>query len=1370
LSDKRVNASLKDSKGFMWFATFEGLNRYDGYNIVEYKYDQTDSTSISSNYAMSPLFEDSEGYIWIGTMNKGLNRFDRNRETFIRYMHDPDNSKSISNNRPYVIYEDKSDILWIGMWGGGGLNNFDRQTETFKQYKPVSEIVNHKANGILSILEDSSGKFWVGTWEGLFIFDRQKEVFSAFKPPESTPEYFNHLQIECIVEDSDEVFWISTNDGLFKYDQKNYQITHYNYNPNDPYSLTSKKLLSMVEDKNENNKYLWISSYNGLNKFDKTTGKVERYVHDYENPNSIARDILFHIFQDTTQNLLWIGGRQGGVNKLRIHDPGIDHYIPNPDKSPFHRENYIFSYYKDKNNTLWVGTVEGLFQYDPGMNMIARYKLINNNPIGIIYKIIEDKSGILWLGTSDEGLIKFNRKTKKFYSYKHDPNNENSLGDNYVWEIFEDSFGMLWIGNRNETGGRGLNLFDRGKNEIRRFYSEPDNPNSLANNWITAIHEDKLGSIWIATQYGGISRLKPEDREKMKFTNYSHIAADTTSLSSNSVFAIFEESEEMGGNLWFGTNKGLNRFNRQDQSFTSYTRKSGLLSDYIYGFVRDKSGNFWLNTRNGIVRFDPDEEPGQEYKLFEYGDEIPLTTLNERGCYIDQKGKIYFGGRGGFISFYPDSIKHNTHIPPIVITDFKVHNNKFKLDSCISVKKTVYLSYKENYFSFEFAALDYINPGKNKYAYYLEGIENDWIYCENRRFANYVFVTPGEYIFHVKGSNNDGIWNANGTSIKIIISPPWWDTKLAYVFYMFLVGLFIYRVWRFQTNRLKIKHQLEMEHFEAVKLREVDQMKSRFFANISHEFRTPLTLIEGPVRQLIQGNFQGNVKDAYNLIVKNTRRLLDLINQLLDLSKLETRKLKLQAAKQNILPLLSGLVQSFESLARQKDIDFIFNKPEIEIDLYIEQAKFEKIIINLLSNAFKFTPESGIIVVDVSRGEAFSGKNLNSPSSIDQNASPQQSQFPIPNSKFVQITITNSGSYLTQEQIEHIFDRFYQVNESSREHLEGTGIGLALVKELIELHHGQINVRSDPDSGTSFILTLPFGKDHLIPEEIVEIYDTTLTHLHGSDQSPKAIEKKSKSLILKSTGRQRILIVEDNQDVRSYVAGLLNTDYDILETGNGEQALEIARKKNLHLILTDVMMPGIDGMEFCRLLKEDLEISHIPVIMLTARADLDDRLDGLELGADDYIAKPFEARELRLRIRNVLSQRERLRERFSQEFSIEPLEMAKTTADEQFMGKLLSSIEHELHRPEFNVDEIAETLNVSRATLNRKIKALTDLSPAALLKLLRLKKARQLLQQEFGNISEVAFEVGFNSPSHFTRSFVQQFGQSPTEEIKSKTP
>ncbi len=644
--------------------------------------------------------------------------------------------------------------------------------------------------------------------------------------------------------------------------------------------------------------------------------------------------------------------------------------------------------------------------------------------------------------------------------------------------------------------------------------------------------------------------------------------------------------------------------------------------------------------------------------------------------------------------------------------------------------------YNENFISFEFSALSYVSPERNQYAYKMEGVDQGWVNAGTRRYVSYSNLDPGEYVFRVKGSNNEGIWNEAGTSVAIVISPPWWKTVWAYGFYAFGVLCAGYSAWRLQVKRLRTRHEYEMTRFEAAKLHEVDEMKSRFFANISHEFRTPLTLILGPVKQMMEASEDEEAVHELRVVHKNASRLLDLVNQLLDLSKLESGNMKLQAIPRNIVPLVKGLSQSFCSYAERKRIGLHVTSIKDEIVVYIDRDKIEKIVTNVLSNAFKFTPEGGRI--EVSLGE-------------DQ--------------EYVNLRISDTGIGIPAEKVPKIFDRFYQVDGSHTRSQEGTGIGLSLTRELVELHKGKIEVESQEGRGTTVTIRIPLGKGHLKPEEICapeeeEEMRPSIREVLIRDDDTKA----STPPVFPATGPEKpvLLVVEDNADVREYICRNVNKTYRILEAIDGEDGWSTSTEQMPDIIVSDVMMPKMDGFELCRRLKSDDRTSHIPVILLTAKASSQDKIKGFEIGADDYVMKPFEPAELEARLRNLIDQRERLHDHFRKHglFEIEVEHI--TPVDQKFLQRTAAIITEHMSDASFGVEVLAAEMAVSRSLLLKKIEALIGEPPNELIKRTRLNKAAKLLESRFGNISEIALEVGFGNPSYFAECFKKQFGFSPS--------
>jgi len=810
--------------------------------------------------------------------------------------------------------------------------------------------------------------------------------------------------------------------------------------------------------------------------------------------------------------------------------------------------------------------------------------------------------------------------------------------------------------------------------------------------------------------------------------------------------------------------------------------------DFLIFITGNSNGNLWMATEKGLVIFDPTPDLGLHCKLFERSDGLPYEGSIIAPLFRSRSGKIFvpskYGSQNGFYCFHPDSVILNTHIPQVVITDFKVRNNPFILDSNISLLKHINLRYNENYLSFEFAALDYVNTGKNQYAYKLEGIDDNWISSGNRRFAAYTSVPPGNYTFFVKGSNNDGIWNEKGTSLLITIDPPPWKTWWAFTIYGLVLGFMVYGLRQYDLKRQRLKQKLEIEQVEAEKLKELDSMKSRFFANISHEFRTPLTLILGPLDKHLQKLKDKGLKKDMSIMQRNARRLQKLINQLLDLSKLESGKMKLHAQELDAIPLIRGYVQSFESLAKQKSIELSFQvaaagaaketaaataaaagKKDLKIPVYADQDKLEKILFNLLSNAFKYTSEGGRIEIEVCSWQFAVGRT----SQVTSHKSHIDSLL---------ISISDTGSGIPPEKLPHIFDRFYQTDDIYTKDGEGTGIGLALTKELVELHHGSIEVQSEVGVGTTFLVYLPLGNEHLTPEELGEKGERKKEQEEeignwqlaiGSDSIAK---DRAPCPVPCATDRDEhlILIVEDNTDLRLYIRTFLDQSYQVIEAEDGRQGFERALEHIPDLIISDVMMPQMDGYELCIKLKTNELTSHIPVILLTARASKESKIEGLETGADDFIVKPFDSDELIIRIKNLLDQRKRLsrliEERIQKSvvpgyLSIEDSNI--TSMDEQFLKKAFDTMKENYSDPEFNVEEFSQEMNMSRNQLHRKIKALTRHTAVEFIRSYRLNRAAEFIKKKSATIAEIAYDVGFSSPSYFSECFQKQFGILPSD-------
>jgi len=1365
LSGPFLRCAIQDQKGFMWFGTESGLNKFDGYKFTVFAKDPNDSLSLSNNSVFA-IHEDTLGNLWIGTIGGGLNIFDRKTERFKIFKNNPGDPKTIGNNFINTIYQDSRRIIWLGTEDGltrvnyTYVNNFP-MIKGFKNYKPeTGNPFSLNSKTITALYEDNNKIIWVATEShGLNLFHRDSRRFinksnfslvKEIKLPSNIELLWSSQITEFYQDPTDKhIVWIGTKKGVYKYDNSQNTITIFAENIEVSHGSIYKS----------DNSLLWVGTRNsGIYLYDKSKILIRNITRELANPLKLSDDWIKLICPDNNGGI-WIGTSGGGINFFSKKRYKFEHIILNtPENKRYSGVTSLFEDIAENRNILWLGTgLHGILRYNRKTKEIKQYKFGAKEYVHSFYQD-PDEPDYLWLTTRENGLLKFDKKSETFiqYIYYHDNNRE--LNSTWVRNIIEDQSGYLWL-----TSKSGLFRFNKLSKEFTAYFNNPYNINTISNNFTTFICQDDSGKFWIGTLMKGLNIYDPLTQ---KFKNYIYNESDSTSINGNKINSICQSSN---GTMWIGTPNGLNKFRSENKSFKRYQKKDGLYGIDVMGILEDNHGNLWLSTNSCLTKFNPFTETFRHYFI---SDGLQSHDFQIQAFHKSKSGEMFFGGAKGFNAFYPDSIKDNLNIPPVYLTNFQLFNKTVKpgktspLKTVISEVNEIVLNYDQSVFSLEFAALDFTIPEKNQYKYKMDGVDPDWVYADaSRRFVTYTQLNPGEYIFRVKGSNNDGIWNEVGTSVKIIILPPWWRTNFAYGFYVILTGLIIWLTWRFQTNRLKMKHQLEIEHLHSEKLEEVDHLKSQFFANISHEFRTPLTLILGPIRQMFSGEFKGNFKDQYKSIIRNAERLLNLINQLLDLSKLESGKLALQAQSVEIVSITNGLVQAFESLASRKQIKLKFNSEVDKQEIYVDLDKFEKIINNLLSNAFKFTPEDGKIILECGLRNAKQSKI-------------QISQSPITKSDFLEIAVSNTSTGIPKDQLDKIFDRFYQADNSYKKDGEGTGIGLALTKELVELHHGEIKVEQE-NNKTKFTVLLPLGKEQLKEDEIVHIAaeETKLPLKKGSMESsePKnesdtyVSEKEFSHKQSPGSGFQSrvILIVEDNSDLRRYIRVNIEDIYQILEAENGVEGWRQAINDIPDLIISDVMMPEMDGFELCNKLKTDQRTSHIPVILLTARAAREDKIEGFETGADAFISKPFDADELRIRIKNLINQRKKLREQFSKQSNLVFNQITLTSADEKFVKCILDIISQYMSDSDFNLESFSNEAGMSQMQLHRKIKGLFGFSPAEFVKTIRLKRGAEMLRIKTGNISEIAYEVGFDNPAYFSTCFRQQFGISPSAFVKN---
>ncbi len=1326
LSWPAVWTICQDSYGFMWFGTHKGFNKYDGYEFTTYYLD--DYTEPGGNDIYS-LFEDSDSTLWIGTNASGLFKYNRHTDTFEHYINDPADLKSLGNNIIRSIFEDSHGNFWVGS-ENGYLHQMNRKTGQFTRIQfedPRREAVSPIHNFVNAICEDSSGNLWIGTNQsGLIKMDSATGELIHYLHDTDDESSLSENSVWSLCVDKNNVLWIGTKQGgLNRFEANTNTFSRFFNNQTKSGDFDQVGILGILQDQSG---ILWLGTeYNGLIRFDPVTGRYRQYKVDQADPYSITDNSIWSLYEDNT-GVIWIGTFSSGILKFDRICKGFLHYQCEPGYINSISSNTVWAICEDTLGDLWIGTFDGLNRYDKITKQYEHYFHRPDDPnslsMDFIKSVYVDRTGAVWIGTLFGGLNKYDRGNNSFKTIEQTCSNFEFGYD--ICAMLEDSYQIFWLGN-----SLGLYKYNRAKNQFSKYISDTS---------IGSIYEDSKSNLWIGTLSGGLYRY---DREMDFFKSIVVERGKRTGLAGNSIYCIAEVKNQ-SDELWIGTSVGLKSINIDSGLVKDYSIINNQLNDKeIYGIFYDSDENLWLSTTKGILNYNP---ATNHMVLFDEYDGARGIVYTAYSPFQDSDGKLYFGSFNGYTVFDPDSIRLNTIPPQLVLTELKINNKPFKaaLESPhISLLPELHLKHDQNDIEIEFAALHYSSPAQNQYAYILEGYDADWIHQDaSDRNAKYTNLDPGEYVFRVKGSNNDGVWNEEGCSLTIIITPPWWETTWAYLGYVLLIGGVLFGAWRFQLSRIKLRHQVELELAKTERYQEIDRMKSRFFANISHEFRTPLTLILGPIEKLQKRLKDDQALKDLRLMKKHTQRILNLVSQLLDLSKLEARRMELRTSKQNIIPLLKGLTQSFISLADKKQVELIFESKTDQLEVYFQRDIIVKILNNLLSNACKFTRRGGQITVAVNE------KQNNGKTGV------------------VEISVTDTGVGIPRTELPKIFDRFHQVDSSQTREYEGTGIGLSLTKELVELHSGTITVQSTLGTGSTFTVQLPLGKDHLLPEEIVGAAGES-DELPMDTAEPIEPEADADKRTINWESTWEILIVEDNADVRQYIRSYLEEDYRITEARNGEEGLKKALSKIPDLVISDIMMPEMDGLELCRRLKNDERTSHIPVILLTAKAEVEDRLSGLKTGADDYLSKPFEARELLVRIRNLIDQRHRLQERFRKDFSILPDNLELTSVDRQFITRTVEIIQQNLDNSDLNVGELARQLGMSRQYLNRKINAITGLSSQIFIRSIRLRNAAQMLKNQQASVTEIAYLVGFASPSHFSESFRQEFGYTPSQYISN---
>jgi signal transduction histidine kinase/ligand-binding sensor domain-containing protein/DNA-binding response OmpR family regulator len=1328
LSHHMVNDILQDSSGFIWFATSSGLNRYDGYSVRVFRNIPGDTTSVLVD-DVTRLFEGPDGKMWLYT-HSGNNVYDPITETFQRNTAAVLESMSIYPGYITYVKKDSRKQFWFIHYNSGLYRHDPRQKKTQRLEHTPGDETTIATMQMSAIEEDKDGNFWLIHQNGTFEKIDGKSLKVIYRNDELAKRFQGEIFSFDLMIDSEGDVWMynDRNYGCFRFDPARKTITDYNTTSRVP--LNSNIVRKIVEDDRHQ---IWIATdHGGVNLFNKKTGEITYLLHDEEDNRTLSQNNINSMYRDK-DGIIWLGTYRHGVSYYHENIFRFQLYTHNRSDAsslPFPEVNSVA---EDKKGNLWIGTNGGgLLYFDRKNNTFKQYRNSPSDPNSlsnnVIVSLLVDHEGVLWIGTYYGGLNRFDGK--KFTHFKHDPSNPKSIGDDNIWEIVEDSNHNLWMG----TLKGGVTVYNRQKNEF--FHYRSGDVNSIHTMYVPSLIEDSMGNMWIGTGYG----LELLQKESGRFVHYLNDPHNPGSISNNSILAILEDSRGM---IWLGTHGGLNLYDKATNSFRSFQEKDGLQHNFIHTLVEDNDHNIWMSTPVGLTKLVIGQEKGKptfSFRNFDQKDGLQPGAFHENAVLKCASGELVFGGSGGFNIFQPSQLTTNHSKPKVIFTDFQIFNKSVKigekinnnlvLPEAISRVENIELKPANNVFSIEFAALNFFHSEKTQYKYKMEGFSKEWLTTStNERKVTFTNLDPGQYVFKVLASNSDGVWSSVPATLQIAVLPPFWKSGLAFFLYaLFIIGGLLFVRWIIIT-RERMNNKIKYERIEAQRMHDLDMMKIRFFTNISHEFRTPLTLILAPVEKMLKQTQDTESTKQFQLIHRNARRLLNLVNQLLDFRKMEGQEIQLNPSEGDIVLYIKELVYSFSDLSEKKNINLGFQSTIEELQTFFDQDKVEKIIFNLLSNAFKFTPENGQVRVMLDRVE-------------------QEGRH------YLEIKVKDTGIGIPPDKLERIFERFYQNDLPSTIVNQGSGIGLSITQEFVKVHGGSIEVESDAGKGSCFRVLLPvsplssqsveegrFLEDDEKLEEILE---------GGADHKPV------------------VLLVEDNEDFRFYLKDNLKLNYHIIEAPNGKVGLEKALSAIPDLIVSDVMMPEMDGIELCRRVKNDGHTSHIPVILLTARTAEDQKMEGFGSGANDYITKPFNFEILMARIRNLISERQAIQKHFPKLLDVKVSDIQVTTHDEKLIKSSIEIVEQNLTNKDFSVEELSRLLGMSRVLLYKKLLALTGKTPIEFIRTIRMQRAAQLLEKSQYTISEIAYQVGINNPKYFAKYFKDEYNMLPSNYAAEK--
>ena len=1396
LAQGNVMSILQDQKGLVWFSTWNGLNKFDGYTFKTYKTSQESKYAFGSN-RMGTISESKYGDIWCPTYDGQACLFDVETEKFIDVLQPIELSTKQTNNVTR-IYSLEKGIAWI-LCESGYAFRVDEQLCKKGEGITLYSASNHNLKGyqIFNIYQDSEEDEWILTDKGVSIIGKKtldtdfpfqfitqiKETIYLIAENDKLARYdfhtkklkfvdipYPHHTINNVTTIGKDMLALGTDNGVILYSilknsfqqidirtatqtsndvesvyqdhlgdiwifSKDPGIVHLNlvtnekehlFTPKDEIIKHGRKSRKLIFEDNAKN--LWLLPTEGnFCYYDRKERTLKPLLTDINNPKSIFSPLVRSYTLDNQGNCWFATAR--GVEKLCFF----------PQSYQFNLTDYeaeTRAFLQDSNKRLWTASKSNYIQiFAPDGNLVG-YLSKQGNIIkekqsfyNGVYSILEDKDGNIWLGTKEIGLFQLKKTGANHYSihhFEHQTNDPYSLSSNSIYAIFQDSRNHIWIG----CYGGGLNLL-HSNNELRNY------PIAYGMK-VRNIAEAPGGVILVGTTNGLLTFSNNFERlEEIKFYRNIRRPGDKNSLSANDIMHIYTDKNKTTYIISFtgGVNKVIspNLLNENIQ-FRNYDKNNGLASDLALSMIEDTQNQLWVVSEIALSKFDPAKETFENYELssiyqeFNFSEALPI---------INARNQIILGTDKGFLEVSPEKMRKSSYVPPIVFTGLKIQGHL--TDHSIDNLEELELEPSQRNVTFQFAALDYVNPKGILYAYRLQGLEEEWNEADNNRSASYINLPAGKYQLQVKSTNSDGVWVDNVRTLSIHVLPTFWETYWAWLFYFILFILFTASIVYVLFYIYRLRHRVDMEQ-------QLANIKLRFFTDISHELRTPLTLISSPVTEVLENEpLSPSAREHLTLVHQNTERMLRLMNQILDFRKIQNQKMKLLIEETDLIPLLQKVMSSFKLIAEEKNINYQLTSTIQSVYSWVDRDKFEKIFFNLLSNAFKYTPTDKSITVNITTKE-----------------------------KTVEIEVADEGIGIAVEKQHSLFQRFESLVKQNILQ-PSSGIGLSLVKEMVEMHHGTITVNSQPGIGSRFTVSLPLQRE--IFEEDVQVEfilndsQSSAPHPVDSMKAPEEVEEKE-DLETNSDGFS-ILVVEDNEELKAFLKSILSENYTVITASNGEEGLQHAVDDLPDLIISDVMMPVMDGLEMIRQIKENNNICHIPIIVLSAKASLDDRIAGLEQGIDDYITKPFSATYLKTRVASLLRQRKALQELYMNRLmegkntsSPDPLTPSQpqiTPYDEQFMKKVMAYMEEQMDNAELTIDEFAEQLMLSRTIFYRKLKSIVGLTPVDFIREIRIKRAVQLIDSDEYNFSQVAYMTGFNDPKYFSKCFKKVIGITPSE-------